>query len=53
MFAPEKIRRYLLYGFYLYVLYVLTGRLYALLPALLCLVLAAVSRMRGTRRSAL
>lgn len=53
VFAPEKIRRYLLYGFYLYVLYVLTGRLYALLPALLCLCLAAISRMRGMHRGAL
>ena len=53
VFEPEKIRRYLLYGFFLYLFYIFTGRLYALIPSLLCLCLAIVSRYRQFQYRAL
>lgn len=53
VFAPEKIRRYLLYGFFLYIFYIFTGHLYALVPSLLCVCLAVVSRFRQVQFEAL
>jgi len=49
VFSPKKTRRYAAYGTGLLALFILTGRLYYLIPAGLCWALAMLSQ-RGRRR---
>lgn len=49
LFAPEKSKRYALYGGMLLLLYTLTGLLYYAVPGLICLSLATISHCRNRR----
>lgn len=49
VFAPQKVRRYLLYAFALLMLYLLSDQLYYLLPSIFCYTLAILSHRNGQK----